>query len=80
MIPIESYVGYYFFLFSFYCYLEKEKNSAKLKKKKKKGRYSLRTTRIVWIELLLSSYLKRKKRKGFRKIIFFERNLEICVR
>lgn len=71
MIPIESYVGYYFFLFSFYCYLEKEKNSAKLKKKKKKkGRYSLRTTRIVWIELLLSSYLKRKKGKDSERLFF----------
>lgn len=69
MIPIESYVGYYFFLFSFYCYLEKEKNSAKLKKKKK-GRYSLRTTRIVWIELLLSSYLKRKKGKDSERLFF----------
>ena len=67
MIPIESYVDYYFFsLLLLFCYLEKEKNSGK----EKKEMYSLRSMRIIWIELyvvLLFSCLRLKRREGIKK-------------
>lgn len=70
MIPIESYVDYYFFsLLLLFCYLEKEKNSAK----EKKEMYSLRSMRIIWIELyvvLLFSCLRLKRREGIKKKCF----------
>ena len=70
MIPIESYVDYYFFsLLLLFCYLEKEKNSGK----EKKEMYSLRSMRIIWIELyvvLLFSSLRLKRREGIKKKCF----------